>query len=88
MSEPHFVLNTEMAELLPVWGSITLKPDDCLLLASDGIDEVSSGCPLVEVQAILEEGRRDLAQTAETLLQRCLGKNGGNDNLSFIIVTF
>jgi len=86
IAEPHFFLNTEMAARLPVWGSFTVQPGDVLLMATDGLDEEVSDCPVEEVQAILDQPDQAPEAIAENLLTRCLGKNGGGDNLSFILV--
>jgi len=77
--------NLEMGKLLPSWGSFTLKQGDVLFLASDGLEEEVSGCPLGDIQGVLEEKDMDLETQAQTILDKCLGKRGGGDNLTFII---
>ncbi|MDJ0835336.1 MAG: PP2C family serine/threonine-protein phosphatase [Acidobacteriota bacterium] len=78
-------LNLEMGRLLPTWGSFTVKPGDILLMATDGIEPEVSNCSPEEIQDVLEDASVPLIEQAAAILEKCLGKKGGNDNLTFMI---
>ena len=78
-------LHMGIAGSLPTWGELVLRPGDCLCMASDGIDEEVSGCSLEELEQVLGAVEVPLVERAETLLARCMGKKGGNDNLMVLL---
>ena len=85
LSKEWHPLNLEMGQLLPSWGSFTLKEGDILFLATDGIEPETSGLPLEDLQDILADSNLSLESQVQTILDRCLGKKGGNDNVTLLI---
>lgn len=85
LSVPWHPLNLMIAKTLPVWGSLFPRPGDGLFLASDGIEEEVSGLSREAVGTIVCDMRLTLEKRAEKLLKKSLGKNGGHDNLMFLI---
>lgn len=60
--------------------SLTLQPEDRLLLCSDGLSDMLQD---KEIARLL--GQPDLQQAADALLEQCLD-NGGRDNVSLILI--
>ena len=81
----HHPLNLQLERGSPSWGAVDLQDGDCLFLATDGIDEELSGCPLKEVGATLGETSAPL-EKAGKLLKKCATRKGGGDNLMFILL--
>ena len=59
-----------------------VRPDDVYLLCSDGLTDMVIDD---DIHAILDEHSSELAQTARKLIQTA-NENGGNDNISVILV--
>ncbi len=81
-------IHIQVQERLPQVGACHLREGDILLLASDGIDEAESGVAPETIAEILSDSRHALEKRAGKLLERCMGRAGGNDNLAFILAAF
>ena len=84
IEKPWHQLNVDLSQMVPIWGGLSLQEGDLLFMATDGLDEQVSGCSLQQVEAVLAK-ESCLNEKAETLLKKCTGKKGGNDNLMFLI---
>ncbi len=81
-------IHMQVQASLPQVGVCHLRQGDVLLMASDGIDEPESGISQEAVADLLAESKHSLEKRASRLLSACMGRNGGNDNLSFILAAF
>lgn len=81
-------IHMQVQARLPQVGVCHMREGDVLLLATDGIDEAESGVTLQTIAEVLGESRHSLEKRAQRLLERCMGRAGGNDNLAFILASF
>ena len=81
-------LQIQLATTLPESGTVTLKPGDLLLIATDGLEAEVSGCSLETVREVLATAAPSLEKKAAYLLKKCLGWHGGGDNLTVFLAQF
>lgn len=81
-------LRVLLTRTLPVWGTLQLKPDDAILIASDGIDEETSNLTMKDIGKIFKKTEAPAQQQAEALLDKAMGKRGCDDNLMFLFGKF
>ena len=84
ITAPWHPINVAIPQYLPCWGGRTLHEGDLLFMATDGIEQETSGCSPETLTNVLA-APHGLPQKAEKLLDACLGRRGGNDNLMFFI---
>ena len=87
LATPWLPLFTILTRFLPAVGTQKLLPGDRLLLATDGLLEPASGCPAAKVAEILGQKLADERVLARQLLRACGGRDGGRDNLMFLLKT-
>ncbi len=82
--QPWHELHLQLPRFTPDYGSRFRRPGERLFLATDGIDEETSGCSQEQI-AKLVASNQPLPQIAQTILKKTLGRSGGNDNLMFLL---
>lgn len=80
-------INQLVYEAAPRWGTFELKPEDRLLMATDGIDENETGVPLSHLEKLFQV-EEDLKKLNSALLEKTAGRKGGDDNLMFLLAGF
>ena len=68
--------------IVPANNTFRIFPDDILIMCSDGLYKMVSD---IEIQLISNTNNSNLNIAADELLKTAL-KNGGNDNISFILI--
>jgi len=87
LMESWHTMHLELPTMLPQTGSLNLFPGDLIMMATDGIDEEESDCSTDKIAQLLI-AKLSLEKRADKVLGACMGRNGGNDNIAFILASF